>query len=106
MSISDKLFYKAVAASRAAKNGRDGAYGIIATTPQLARIKRDWSRIAGEPIAVEQQRGVFIGSGSELGVMRLLHKYLSTGGVWGGTEVGSVRVDKSPMRGWYFSLRT
>lgn len=45
------------------------------TTIQLIRVTTDWTKIAGEPVKVEMIGGAFYGFCSELGALRLFHKY-------------------------------
>lgn len=45
------------------------------TEQQIKRVEQDWLEIAGEPVSVEFIDGVFYGYCSELGTLRLEHKY-------------------------------
>jgi len=44
------------------------------TTVQLARIERDYSKIAGEPVGVEQVSNAIYVFGSEIATLRLFRK--------------------------------
>lgn len=42
---------------------------------KLKRVKKDWEHIAKEPIDVSEAKGLIIGVGSELAILRLFYKY-------------------------------
>lgn len=44
-------------------------------TVRLIRTTTDWIKIAGEPVRVEEIGGSLYGFCSELGALRLFHKY-------------------------------
>jgi hypothetical protein len=48
---------------------------MLATAAQRARIKKDWTRIAGEPVEVEQIGSCIYGFCGELGTLRLLKEF-------------------------------
>lgn len=64
---------------------------------QVQRTARDWSQAAGEPVRVELVRASLYGFCSELGALRLFHKYRFA-------KREKVRADKSPSEGWFFRL--
>lgn len=45
------------------------------TEAQIARLAADWSKIAGELVRIEEIKGIVYGFASELGTLRLYHKY-------------------------------
>jgi hypothetical protein len=45
-----------------------------ATAAQLARTEADYSRIAGEPVALQQIAGAIYAFGSEIATLRLFRK--------------------------------
>jgi len=47
------------------------------TRSQLARLQAEWSRMAGEPVAVTRIGALYVATGSELAVLRLKHRYPS-----------------------------
>ena len=46
----------------------------------VARVKRDWERIAGETLQVQQLTGAVYAFGSELATLRLLKEYRQSSG--------------------------
>jgi hypothetical protein len=42
---------------------------------QINRVKKDWERMAQEPINVEYIKGTFYGYGSELACLKIFMKY-------------------------------
>jgi hypothetical protein len=72
-----------------------GKYDSTPTETQLRRVQKDWEDIAGESIQIEYIKGSIIGLCSELGVLRLEHKY----------KVSKARAGYSQNLGsWYFEL--
>lgn len=67
-----------------------------ATSAQIARITKDWHKLAGENVVVEQTGGALYGFCSELGALRLCMKYrtLETARVAFSENLGS----------WFFSF--
>jgi hypothetical protein len=64
------------------------------TDNQSARITHDWVQVAGEPVRVEQIGGAVYGFTSELGALRLYHKFRGAG-----------RAGYSEnLKTWYFSV--
>lgn len=66
----------------------------MTTSAQIARVTRDYSQIAGEPIQIEVFGGTLYAFCSELGALRLFHKMSSKG------RVGF----SQNLESWYFSL--
>jgi len=72
-----------------------GKYDSTPTEDQLRRTQKDWEDIAREPVQVEYLKGAIIGLCSELGALRLEHKYKSPKAHAGYSQnLGS----------WYFEL--
>lgn len=72
-----------------------GKYDNTPTENQLLRTQRDWEKIAGEPVQVEYLKGAVIGLCSELGALRLEHKYRKSDAKAGySSNLGS----------WYFEI--
>lgn len=66
-------------------------------TAQINRITKDWTAIAGEPVEVEEIGGSYYGFCSELGALRLFHKYAITD--------GRAKAAYSPgQKSWFFRL--
>ena len=69
------------------------------TESQLARLTKDLSSIAKEPITVKDIKGAIYAFGSELACLRLFHRYNMVAhcpGCWAGYSEN--------MGTWYFSL--
>ena len=65
------------------------------TEAQKARVTADWSKIAGKPVKIEEVGGTVYGFSSELGVLRLFHKF----------NCESARIGYSEnLKSWYFVL--
>lgn len=77
----------------------------MVTEAQLRRIQSDWSRIAGEDVAVEEIKGTIYGYCSELGALRLLKK--NAVGPKSAIAEGRAKADFSKnMNTWFFRLET
>lgn len=65
------------------------------TEAQKSRLQRDWSKIAGEVITIEEIGGSVYAFCSELAALRLFHKY----------NCKSAKADFStPRNSWFFRL--
>lgn len=66
------------------------------TEAQAARTAREFSQIAGVPVTIEEIKGTLYGYCSELGALRLFHKY---------SNPQKCRAAYSQnLRTWYFSI--
>jgi hypothetical protein len=73
-----------------------GKFDSTPTKEQLLRTQQDWEEIAGEGVDVESVKGTIYGYCSELGALRLEHRYKAT----------NARAGYSKNLGtWYFSLQ-
>lgn len=73
------------------------------TAQQEARVTKEWSRYAKEPVRVERVGSAIYGFGSELAVLRLFAKFSANGAV----HCKHSRVGfSSNLDSWYFSLET
>lgn len=63
------------------------------TPAQLERVSAEWSRIAQEPVKIEEIKGTVYAFGSELACYRLAHKFRSF----------NVK-HSANCNSWYFSL--
>lgn len=68
----------------------------MATKEQIARVQKDWSEYANEPVRVEEIGGTFYGFGSELATLRIYRKY-------GGPDNVTQGFSKN-LGSFYFSL--
>ena len=72
-----------------------GKFDSTPTIDQLRRTQQDWEQIAGETIDIEVNKGTIYGYCSELGALRLEHRY----------KAANVRAAYSKsLRTWYFAL--
>lgn len=70
---------------------------IEANKNPAERIKKDWEKIAGEKLDVEEMKGTVYAYGSELATLRLLKKYIKSG--------DKVKADySSNLKKFYFRL--
>ena len=76
---------------------RSGKYDSTPTVQQLRRTQQDWEKIAGVPVDVEASKGAIYGYCSELGALRLEHKYKSSGARAGYS---------TNLSTWYFVLES
>lgn len=63
------------------------------TANQLKRVRDDWKRIAKEPLEIEWMAGTLYGLTTELGALRLAHKFAG----------GRAEYSKS-LKTWVFAL--
>jgi len=52
---------------------------MTTTQNQISRIAQDWSKIAKEPVKVENVSGTIYGFCSEIAALRLANKYRNSG---------------------------
>lgn len=69
----------------------------MATATQLDRLEKDWTKMAGEEVKVQQTGGAYYALGSELTCLRLFHKYHHCGD----RAKASYSKDR---KAWYFRL--
>jgi len=70
----------------------------MVTQNAIDRVVADWSRIAKETVVVEEIKGAFYGFCSELGALRLFHKYSA--------PQKARAAFSEPRKSWYFVLET
>ena len=69
------------------------------TIAQQFRLHQDWTRMVGEPVMVEDVKGMIYAFGSELAVLRLFHRHMSI------NPSKKYRAGYSENKdSWYFSL--
>jgi hypothetical protein len=73
-----------------------GKYDSTPTENQLLRTQRDWEEIAGEGVDIEHIKGTIYGYCSELGALRLEHRYKAPNARAGYSQ---------SLKTWYFSLQ-
>jgi len=64
---------------------------------QKNRLQRDWNKMAGEFVRVEEIGGTIYAFCSEIAALRLFHKYNST---------KARAAFSKPRNSWFFSLET
>lgn len=67
------------------------------TEAQKTRLQRDWDKMAGEQVSIEQIGGAIYAFCSELGALRMFHRYNS--------DKARAAFSK-PRNSWFFSLET
>lgn len=101
MTKFDTAYDKAIKTAK--ENEKRGIEGHVFGDAYIARLSRDWTQYAGEPVKVEKIRGTYYGFGSELACLRIFKKY-ATGGS-SAVAKGDARCNySSNMKQWYFSL--
>lgn len=66
-----------------------------------SRVAAEWTKIAGAPVRVEYIKGTFYGYTSELGALRLFHKYNLMS-----RKVGTAAAFSVNLGTWYFAMQT
>ncbi|MFN8962415.1 MAG: hypothetical protein ACK5YV_12785 [Betaproteobacteria bacterium] len=70
---------------------------MTTTQNQISRIAQDWSKIAKEPVKVENVSGTIYGFCSEIAALRLANKYRNSG--------DSAKADFSKnLNTWFFRI--
>jgi hypothetical protein len=75
------------------------AFEIILTSERLARLAKEWERIAGEPLKIERVGDAIYAFGSELACLRLAYQYRY--GV--ASTIAKYSVNR---KSWFFRLET